>query len=348
MSEQKKGEAARKAWETRKAILDGTYVPPPPGARDRWNWSEDRMVRVTQAQEIIQDLIDYWPLTLRQIFYQFVGRLFISNNRSQYGQLSRLLKFARIDAFLPWEVIEDRIRIFHKLQTWTFDRFINSWIEQFLTGYKIDLMQGQENYLEIWVEKDALGGVMMREADHYTVPVIINRGNSSVTFLHNFQDRIIDHHPDQHPIVLYFGDFDPSGMRMFETPQTTLNSEDEMAKYWDQKDFHPIGGIEFKRIALVYDDIARYNLPQNKIDSIKWTDPNAQWFVDQYGEVAVELDAMNVRDLAVRIREAIEAEIDMNLYHENQKREVAEIDRLTELKTRAEEAFKNLEKEQGA
>ena len=101
------------------------------------------------------------------------------------------------------------------------------------------------------------------------------------------------------PIVLYFGDLDPSGVQMLEATIETL--EDELDLY----------GVEFKRIGLNPEHITQYSLPSDPT-AAKRTDPRYRKYVKRYGNIAVELDAVHPKDLKNMIRRAIEAEIDMD------------------------------------
>ena len=96
--------------------------------------------------------------------------------------------------------------------------------------------------------------------------------------------------------MLYFGDFDPSGVEMLDAMKTTLKRE------------LGVSGIEFKRIALLKDDIFEYHLPHNP-NALKKSDTRAKKHVDAYGELAVELDALRPDVLEQKIKDAVKAEI---------------------------------------
>jgi len=233
--------------------------------------------------------------------------------------LSGLLKYARIAGYIPWEDIEDRGRVFHNLTGYEdHQNFINVEYDSFLEGYRRDLLQGQDKYIEIWIEKDALSSIFTKTAIYYTVPVIVCRGFNSVSFLNAFRERI---QAEDHPVVLYFGDFDPSGMEMLKSSKVTL--EEEM----------DIQGVELKRIALSKEDIFDYRLPHNP-SAIKKKDTRTKKHVAQYGEIAVELDALPPAILEEKIRNAIEAEFDMNSFEEEKEEERNEFDLLNDMKKR--------------
>ena len=288
-------------------------------ARRRWAWTEKQQQRLQDVQAIIADLEAYLPLTLRQVFYQLVASEKVENSKSAYTGLSKLLKWARIDGLIPWEALQDRGRIFHDLTGWA-DRgdFAEAQLDDFLQGYRRDLLQTQDVYLEAWIEKDALASIFTREALPYSVPVVVCRGFSSVSFLHDFKERLA-YIGDRRPVMLYFGDFDPSGVEMLKAMETTL--QDELAA----------GGVEFKRIALLPDDIRRYRLPHNP-DAIKEKDSRTQKHLEAYGALAVELDALRPDLLARKIRQAIDAELDLDALETERQQQADDLDKLEQLR----------------
>jgi len=286
-------------------------------ARRRLVWTPKQLDKLNKVQEILKELDAYKPLTLRQIYYQLVGKGYIDNNKSQYTMLSGLLKWARMEGHISWDAVEDRTRAFHDLRGWSSkDNFIKRSYEDFLTGYQRDLMQTQDKYVEMWIEKDALSSIFTKVARPYTIPVVVCKGFSSVSFLHDFAIRM----GNRHTLMLYFGDFDPSGMEMLESMKQTL--EYEMHK----------SNVDFKRVALLKEDVARYKLPHNP-DALKRTDTRAIKHLEQYGEVAVELDALRPDVLEKKIKDAIEGAIDIDAFNEEVERHNEESEQLDKLRT---------------
>jgi len=297
-------------------------------ARRRFTWTKKQLDKLNKVIEVLSELNDYKPLTLRQIYYQLVGQGYIENKVSQYTMLSKLLKWARIDGYIAWEDIEDRVRAFHDLTGWgSSDDFIQAHLRSFLRGYTRNLLQSQDKYIEIWIEKDALSSIFTRVAEPYTIPVVVCRGFSSVSFLNDFKTRLNSEKADRSvlsstgrsKIMLYFGDFDPSGVEMLTAMKTTLLEELE------------VNEIEFKRVALLKDDISAYNLPNNP-DALKKTDTRAKKHLETYGELAVELDALRPDILERKITDAIEAELDIEAFNHEIEKHKEEIDKLNNLK----------------
>ena len=288
--------------------------------RRKWKWTDYQIIKLKWVLEILEELSAYKPLTLRQVYYQLVGKGLIENKVSQYNMLSALLKWARIDGYISWNDIEDRVRAYHDLSGWhNSDNFIEASLKSFLKGYRRDLLQSQKKYLEIWIEKDALTTIFTRVACDYTVPVVVCRGFSSVSFLNEFKGRL-KRLKQKEPLMLYFGDFDPSGVEMLKAMKITL--EDEL----------DVKGIKFKRIALLKNDIVKYRLPHNP-DALKKTDTRAKKHIEAYGELAVELDALRPDILEGKIKNALEKEIDMKIFKQEFKEYKDELKRLKEKKT---------------
>ena len=287
--------------------------------RRKWSWTDFQVDKLNKAQDILEEWKAYKPLTLRQIHYQFVSKGFIKNTVSQYGMLSRLLKWARINGYIAWEDIEDRVRAFHDLTGWdNKDSFIKASLNTFLKGYDRDLMQSQEKYIEIWIEKDALSSIFTKIASKYTVPVVVCKGFNSISFQHDYAERL-NAHNGKTPILLYFGDFDPSGMAMLPAIKTTLEDELEII------------GIEYKRVALLKEDIFKYKLPHS-FEAIKKGDTRAKKHIVLYGMLAVEVDALRPDILEDKIKTAIEDEIDIEAFNKEVVKHNAEIDKINQLR----------------
>jgi len=118
-------------------------------------WTPKRQKQAEQILSVVNGLAAYWPLTLRQVYYRLVAAGVIANTRSKYNDLSKVIKQMRLDAMLPWEAMEDRVRrVSTKRGFEDADTFIARELRWFLSGYSRCLVQGQENYVEVWCEKD--------------------------------------------------------------------------------------------------------------------------------------------------------------------------------------------------
>lgn len=228
------------------------------------------------------------PMTVRQVFYQLVSRHVIANTRSQYQAVSNLLVTARKSGAIPWEWVEDRLRR---------PRFISMWegladfAEAARRAYRRDLWQTQPGLVEVWLEKDALSGIIEDVLDPYGVTLNVGRGYDGWDSIHNAAERYGD---GSQATVLYLGDLDPSGEDM-------VRSLRERLSFFGS---HP----EVIKVCLTPDDVERHQLPP---DFTKPSDTRRARYVKQFGDISVELDAMPVDVLVEKVKAAVESRMDI-------------------------------------
>jgi len=240
-------------------------------------------------ENAISVLADCHPMTVRQVYYQLVSRQVIDNTRSQYQMVSKLLVKARQEEFIPWNWIEDRLRKPRGVPMWD---DLNSFAESVLYSYRRDIWAEQPTYFEFWLEKDALSGIFEDVLGEYGITLNVGRGYDGWSSIRNAAARFGD---GDGVTVLYYGDFDPSGEDMVRSLRERLaffGCEPEIVK-----------------CALTKDDVIRYNLPP---DYTKKTDTRTAAFVDKYGDMAVELDALPADVLETSIRKNVERYLDMD------------------------------------
>ena len=299
--------------------------------RRKWIWTEFRVKQAAQVMQTVNALKDYWPLTLRQIYYRLVAAGHIENTRSKYNDLSKLIKNMRLDEILPWKVLTDRGRRLSDKRGWDdHNEFLEASVDQFLEGYERCYIQDQENYVELWFEKEALSQVFERVAWPYCIRAVTCKGYQSITFLDDYRRRAkAAQERGQVPVILYFGDLDPSGVQMFEATQQTL--EDEM-DLWD---------VEYIRVALNPAQVADFELLSDPA-AVKLTDCRYKNYVWRYGMVAVELDALHPQILQEMAVEAIESQFDMDLFNEQMEVEKMEREKLAAIKEKIMAEFNGL------
>jgi hypothetical protein len=225
---------------------------------------------LTQVQKIISNY-DF-ALTLRQIYYQLVARQIIPNEQRYYKKLSRLCVSGRDEGILPEEGFADRLRVIDKLGSWT---DLNEFMKVVKRSYRKDKWQNQDNYLEIWTEKDALRSVLTEITYRYDVSLMVARGQLSRTEVYRTAGRY-KAQSDKKCHLYYCGDFDPSGLSIYDSIKKRV------------MDFGVF--INFERIALTQEQIKEYRLPS---DPAKQSDPNYNKFVNIYGsDMVVELDSL--------------------------------------------------------
>ena len=125
---------------------------------DEINFRAKSRIMIMQANEIIEDYqADGLTLTLRQLYYQFVSRGLLPNTQRSYDNLGRTISNARIAGLVDWDAIEDRTRFLRGRNNWNTPAGM---IRVNASRYTIDMWEGQEKCVEVWIEKDALIGVI--------------------------------------------------------------------------------------------------------------------------------------------------------------------------------------------
>ncbi len=257
-----------------------------------------------------QELSEGHSMTLRQVHYRIIGRgdTTYTNTRGDYNQLSKWLVRDRLAGVIPWEWIEDRLRKPRHVPMW---EDLPGFVRTVRRSYRRDVWQDQPGRLEAWLEKDALSGIFSDVLRPYGVTLNVGRGFDSATSVKDAADRFGD---GDGTTVLYFGDFDPSGEDMVRSLRERL------AEHGSRP------GIV--KCALTFEDISRYDLPP---DFTKATDSRRAAFVAQFGDVAVELDALPVSVLRERIEREVTSRMDLDALEESRELERLDRARLDEI-----------------
>lgn len=242
---------------------------------------------VTEAYNVLRL---HHPMTVRQMYYQLVSKQIIKNNRSQYQAVSKVLVEARKDGTIPWQWIEDRLRRPRAVSMW---EGIGDFAETAVNAYRRDIWQAQNCLVEVWLEKDALSGIFEDILSRYGVTLNVGRGYDGWDSIHNASERYKPWHTNV--VVLYFGDFDPSGEDMVRSLRERLAFFDTCP--------------EIIKCALTRNDIERYNLPS---DFTKPTDTRSAGFVAKWGNLSVELDALPIDVLQERLRNEVEQHMELD------------------------------------
>jgi hypothetical protein len=132
------------------------------------------LAAIDQANRILEKYAEQgFVLTLRQLYYQFVARLFLTNDDREYGCLGRAMTDARRAGLVDWAFLEDRTR---EVETFPFWEDPANILHGAARGYREDLWQGQNFRPEIWIEKAALIGVIKPACERWRVPHMAARG----------------------------------------------------------------------------------------------------------------------------------------------------------------------------
>lgn len=261
-----------------------------------------------------RDLIDYansvveeyqqkgYELTLRQVYYQLVARGVIPNNERSYKNLGGLISDGRMAGLIDWYAIIDRTRNLRGNGHWDSPAEI---ISTSAAQFQFDKWADQEWRVEVWVEKDALVGVVGQVCSSLDVSYFSCRGYVSQSEMWSAAQRLRSYSDrDKGILIVHLGDHDPSGIDMSRDIEERLNT---------------FGCFPtFKRIALNMDQIQQYNPPPNPA---KLTDSRCQGYIAQHGYESWELDALRPEVIEDLIKDAVAAYRDDSLYTAAEKRQ---------------------------
>lgn len=278
-----------------------------------WNPTAKSRETLEKANEIINHFEALgFDLTLRQLYYQFVARDLIPNTERSYKNLGNLINKGRLAGLIDWNSIVDRTREVRAMNHWTSpDQIIQSSADQ----YRIDKWFDQSNYVEVWVEKDALIGVIEPICQKLDIDCFSCRGFTSQSAVWRASNRFtarLNHLNREKVIVLYLGDHDPSGLDM---------DRDLQERFWLFEDPKLTNRVKLRRIALSMDQIQLYSPPPNPT---KLTDSRASKYISAHGDSSWELDALDPTVIADLIGETVGEYRDEILYGERELKEKSE------------------------
>nr|UVY03912.1 MAG: protein of unknown function DUF2220 [Bacteriophage sp.] len=245
-----------------------------------------------------------YELTLRQVYYQLVARGYIPNNERSYKNLGNLINDGRLAGLIDWYAIIDRTRNLRGNSHWSHP---SSVIQSAMYSYMLDRWKNQPNYVEVWVEKDALIGIVSQVCRKLDVPHFSCRGYTSQSEMWSAAQRFIRQEDKESRTIIHLGDHDPSGIDMTRDIQERL----EMFG----------ADVTVKRVALTMEQIELYNPPPNPT---KVTDARSSGYIQIYGHECWELDALEPKIITDLIKNEVTALADPDLFLEVENQETTD------------------------
>ena len=274
--------------------------------------------------ELINQVVDEYSsqgyeLTLRQTYYQLVARGYIPNNERSYKNIGNLINDGRLAGLIDWHSITDRTRNLRRNSHWTTP---SSVIESAMYSYMLDKWEGQPNYVEVWVEKDALVDIVGQACGSIDTPFFSCRGYTSQSEMWAAAQRFIrQNRIRDNCFIIHLGDHDPSGIDM---------TRDIQERLW------MFGAdVEVKRVALTMEQVQTYNPPPNPA---KITDSRCGKYMEEFGDESWELDALEPQMMTRLIRDEVTALRDDDIYYAVCEREAKEKEELRMISRRYGEA----------
>lgn len=282
-------------------------------AKDGYNreWITDNAVNI---------LSRYEPgiLTIRALHYQLVG-LGMHNTQQHYKRVVAAMTKARWDGVVDFDAFSDRDRVMAshtKADPTSLDGITKQAKQQvgaWMNAYNRNKWENQPYYPEVFIEKKALEGVFYRPCLDHDIALGACKGYPSLTFLKESALRLQRAAArGKDPIIIYFGDYDPSGE---DIPRALEENLLRMG----------VWGVEVRRIALMEEQVVEWKLPPAPA---KLTDSRtANW--DGLGQV--ELDAVAPEKLIELLDGAVAEIFDEKLYaqlldEEEEEREIFKIE----------------------
>ena len=245
-------------------------------------------------------------LTLRQVYYQLVARGHIPNSEKSYKNVGNLVNDGRLAGLIDWNAIVDRTRNLSKNPHWEKPEDV---IYSAANSYMLDRRENQENYVEVWVEKDALVGIVGSICKKLDVPYFSCRGYTSQSEMWNASQRIIAQGHRDTRTIIHLGDHDPSGIDMTRDIQERLDMFG--------------ADVYVKRVALTIDQISEFNPPPNPT---KLSDARAQGYIDKFGYECWELDALEPKVITNLIVDEVADLTDSDLFNEIVEKERSDVE----------------------
>lgn len=285
---------------------------------------------IAQAEAICQEYANRgYGLTLRQLYYRFIATDAFPENRRyiktpsgkyvrdadgtknaepNYKWLGDLVAKARVAGLVDWSHLEDRGRAVAGGDS-GYDS-PGQLVESVEDYYHITRWDDQEEYLEVWVEKEALAEVVGRAASRWRVAHFACKGYVSMSEMHVAAMRLRNQgRKGRKCTVIHLGDHDPSGLDMTRDITDRLNL------------FMGAVPVTVKRIALNMDQVEEMDPPPSPA---KIGDARSADYIEQYGEDTWELDALPPDALDDLVDAEIQTHLDRDLYDARAEQETDE------------------------
>jgi len=239
-------------------------------------FTAESLVTVQQARQITSEYeAQGIPMSLRQLYYQFVSRNWLPNSQASYNRLGNIVSDGRMAGLISWTAIEDRGRDLRGLEHFTGPKHA---FGSTMGTYRLDKWANQPIRPEVWVEKEALVGVIGTICNQLEVDYFACKGYNSQSEAWRAGRRFAGYvQKGQRPVVFHLGDHDPSGLDM------TRDNRERLELFAGVP-------VQVVRLALNMDQIEKYAPPPNYA---KITDSRYADYQRQYGDESWELDALS-------------------------------------------------------
>lgn len=293
----------------------------------------DRLELIGQINQVVDEYeAKGFSLTVRQIHYQFVSRGWLPNTDATYNKLQSAISDGRLAGLISWTAIEDRGRSLRGLSHQ--DNPADA-VKGAMNSYRIDMWAGQPFRPEVWVEKQALEGVIGQICNRLRVNFYACKGYNSQSMQWEAGMRFANYvRKGQRPIVFHLGDSDPSGWDM------TRDNRERLSMFAGVP-------VMVQRLALNLNQIEEFNPPPNYAKVTDSRIAGYQSMMEDAGmdpSMSWELDALDPEIIQNLISDAITKIRDPEIWD---RRLQQEVDDKLQLKTMVEMMGGNVDDDNG-
>lgn len=263
-------------------------------------------------------------ITLKQLFYLMVAEGLLRNDEASWRKLKTVTLKARKHGRIPATALSLNK---HPVDT----RYAvepDEYIQKMLRDFRIPRTYGQNNYIEIWVEREPLNIFVEHLLGEYDIPVYVTGGYANYNFIYSAAQRLKDSTSRKgSPRVVYLSDFSASSFKMFEMLSEELGGELGLTR-------QEVSSILFKA-AVVPEQFIKYNLPKCFTPS---KEEKSARFTELYGDVmsvmglesntCVEIESLNPKDFSNILHNIVFGLMDQNTMAEVARKEADSIAKL--------------------
>jgi hypothetical protein len=268
-----------------------------------WRPQRRTQALLDQVREVLDTYSDLLPLTLRQVFYRLVAAYDYPKTEQAYGALGEMLNRARRAGIIPMGAIRDDGAMVRGTDRFTTAQAFLDACRAWAEAFELDLMQSQPIRLELACEAAGMVPQLEQVARPYGVAVRSSGGFDSTTVKHTLGQ--LYGRTGKPVVLLHVGDLDPSGVHI------ASSLEEDVAAFAE----HYGGEMHLVRVAVTAEQQQAYSLPTSP--------PKARDRREFAHTFTVQAEALPPDELARIVREAIEAQLDLEALAEAQQEQAA-------------------------
>lgn len=213
-----------------------------------------------------------------------------------YAKIQHHVNRCRLAGLIPFDSITDSTSLYGTDQ---YDMSLSEYLQMQSLNYRSDWFKYQDCYVEIWIEKEGLVRTISQVTDNLGVYLSCAGGRTTWSQVNSAIERFKKIGKEKN-YILYFGDFDPIGK--------------DIPRWLREEAFRTLNfpNVEIIEVALNRSDIRVYALKELPLKKPKNLKNLVDWFIDNYNDKGVELDALSPNVLRQKVRDAILSYLNIN------------------------------------